>query len=420
MAQFVKSVTGGVTLHRSILLMNKRFASKSAPGFCFEPSPEQLQLQLLARQFSRREIVPVAAKYDKTGEYPWDIIKKAHSLGLMNNHIPKELGGADIGCLESAIILEELGYGCCAMTTTINVNNLGQIPIVYNGNKEQQRKYLGRMVEEPLICAFAVSELNAGSDVANIQTTAVKKGDHYVLNGKKVWIINAGHANWFFALARTNLDPKVPAQKALSGFIVDRDTPGVIFGKKESIMGQRTADTRTITFEDALIPKENLLTGEGAGFKIVMGAFDRTRPTVAATSTGLAQRALDEATGHAVNRHTFGVPIAKHQLVMGMLAEMAISIEMARSAWMRASWELDQGRRNTYYASIAKGLAADVANKCATDAVQILGGNGYCTDYPVEKLMRDAKIYQIYDGSAQIQRLIIAREHIARSYNPSH
>ncbi|XP_046640469.1 probable medium-chain specific acyl-CoA dehydrogenase, mitochondrial [Daphnia pulicaria] len=423
MAQLIKSMAGPVPLRRSFLLINRNFSSKSpkqSAGYCFELTPEQLEIQQLARQFSRSEIIPVAAHHDRTGEYPWDIIKKAHGLGLMNHHIPEEFGGSDIGSFESAVIMEEFGYGCCGITTPMDVNNLGQIPVVLAGNKEQKKKYLGRMVEEPLICAYGVTEPGAGSDVAAIKTKAEKKGDHYVLNGQKMWITNAGHANWYFVLARTNLDPKAPAHKALTGFIVDRDTPGLTPGRKEINMGQRASDTRGITFEDVLVPKENVLIGEGTGFKIAMGAFDRTRPTVASGAVGLAQRALDEATKYALERSTFGVPIAKHQLIMNMLAEMAMSIELARLAWMRASWETDQGRRNTYYASIAKAMAADVANKCATDAVQIFGGNGYNTDYPVEKLMRDAKIYQIYEGTAQIQRLIIARELLSRaSSNPS-
>ncbi|KZS10838.1 putative Medium-chain specific acyl-CoA dehydrogenase, mitochondrial [Daphnia magna] len=383
MAHFVKSIVGPSSLHRCFMLTSRRFASKSSQssaGFSFEPNAEQLEIQLLARKFAREEILPVAAQYDKTGEFPWDIIKKAHGLGLINHHIPQEFGGSEIGSLESVLIFEEFGYGCCGIATPMDVNNLGQIPVVVAGNKEQKKKYLGRMAEEPLVCSYAVTEPGGGSDVASLKTKAEKKGDHYVLNGQKMWITNAGHANWYFVLARTNLDPKAPPHKSLTGFIVDRDTPGVIPGRKEINMGQRASDTRGVTFEDVLVPKENVLIGEGAGFKIAMGAFDRTRPTVASTSVGLAQRALDEATKYAMERYTFGVPIAKHQLIMNMLAEMAINVEVVRLACIRAAWESDQGRRNTYYASIAKAMAADVANKCATDAVQIFGGNGYNTD----------------------------------------
>lgn len=270
------------------------------------------------------------------------------------------------------------------------------------------------MMEEPLMCAYGVTEPGAGSDVAGIKTKAEKKGDQYILNGQKMWITNGGVANWYFVLARTNPDPKASAGKSFTGFIVDGDSPGLTKGRKEKNMGQRASDTRGLTFEDVVVPKENVLIGEGAGFKIAMGAFDRTRPPVAAGAVGLAQRALDEATKYSMERKTFGKVIAEHQAVAFILADMAIGVESSRLAWMRAAWEVDQGRRNSYYASIAKCLAGDVANKCASDAVQIFGGNGFNTEYPVEKLMRDAKIYQIYEGTAQIQRIIISREYLSK------
>jgi len=278
---------------------------------------------------------------------------------------------------------------------------------------------LGRLIEEFQICAYCVTEPSAGSDVAGIKTKAVKKGDHYVLNGQKMWITNGGVANWYFVLARSESDPKAPTNKAFTGFIVDRDTPGITVGRKELNMGQRASDTRGITFEDVVVPKENVLIEEGAGFKIAMGAFDLTRPPVAAGAVGLARRALDEATNYALERKTFGKRIIEHQSVAFILAEMAIGVELARMAYQRAAYEFDQGRRNTLYASIAKAYASDIANKNATDAVQIFGGNGFNTEYPVEKLMRDAKIFQIYEGTSQIQRVIISRELVARKNNKS-
>merc|ERR1712095_95402 len=303
-----------------------------------------------------------------------------------------------------------MAYGCTGIMTAIEANGLGSMPVMIAGNPEQKKKYLGRLIEEPVMCAYGVTEPGAGSDVAGIKTKAVRKGDDYVINCQKMWITNGGVANFYFVLARTNPDPKCPTSKAFTGFIVDRDTPGVIPGRKEINMGQRCSDTRGITFEDVVVPKENVLIGEGAGFKVAMGAFDKTRPPVAAGAVGISQRALDEATKYATERKAFGVPILHHQAVAFMLADMAIGTEAARLCYQKSGWQADNGIRNTYMASIAKCLAGDVANKSATDAVQVFGGNGFNTEYPVEKLMRDAKIYQIYEGTAQIQRIIIGRE----------
>lgn len=303
------------------------------------------------------------------------------------------------------------------------------MPVILAGNPEQKKKYLGRLVEEPLVAAYCVTEPGAGSDVSGVKTNAVKKGDDYILNGQKMWITNGGVANWYFLLARTNLDPKCPAGKAFTGFIVEREWEGVTPGRKvsntsllcvfsnlivrlffkEINMGQRASDTRGITFEDVRIPKENVLGKEGDGFKIAMSTFDKTRPPVAAGAIGLAQRALDEALKYSLERKTFGTPIVNHQAVAFMLADMAIGIETARLAMYKSAWETDNGIRNSYNASIAKCYSSEVANRIASDAVQIFGGYGFNTEYPVEKLMRDAKIYQIYEGTSQIQRLIISR-----------
>jgi len=272
----------------------------------------------------------------------------------------------------------------------------------------RKKKYLGRCTEEPLSVSYAVSEPGCGSDVAAIKTKAEKQGDKWILNGQKMWISNAGHANWFFVLART--DPNAKAGKAFTGFIVEKDWQGVSVGRKEINMGQRCADTRGITFENVIIPDENRLSEVGSGFKLAMGAFDSTRPPVAACAVGVAQRAHDEALKYALERKTMGTEIINHQAVAMMIAEMAIGIEESRLLTYKSAFEIDQGRKNTMYASMAKARASDVANKAATDAVQIFGGNGYNTEYPVEKLMRDAKIFQIYEGTSQIQRLIITRE----------
>lgn len=372
-------------------------------------------MQDIARKFAREEIIPVAAHHDKTGEYPWDIVKKAWSVGLLNNHIPTELGGLGLDVFTTCLIAEELAYGCTGIMTALEASSLGQTPVLLSGNDAQKKKYLGRLLEEPLVAAYCVTEPGAGSDVNGIKTKAEKKGDEYILNGQKMWITNGGVANWYFVLARTNPDPKAPASKAFTGFIVERDTPGLTPGRKEQNMGQRASDTRGITFEDVRVPKENVLIGEGAGFKIAMGTFDKTRPPVAAGAVGLGQRCLDEALKYSLERKTFGVPIAQHQAISFILADMAIGVETARLAYQLSAWEVDQGRRNSYYASIAKCHAADMVNKVASDAVQVFGGNGFNSDYPVEKLMRDAKIYQIYEGTSQIQRLIISRNMFERA-----
>jgi len=380
----------------------------------FEINPDQRELLDLAEKFTAEEIIPVAAHYDKTGEYPWPVLRKAHEVGLMNLHIAPEYGGMGLGTLDGCLVTEKMAYGCTGIMTAIEANGLGSMPIMIAGNEEQKKKYLTRLIEEPLMCAYGVTEPGAGSDVAGIKTKAVKNADgDWVINGQKMWITNGGVANFYFVLARSNPDPKCPASKAFTGFIVDADTPGVTPGRKEQNMGQRASDTRGITFEDVVVPKENVLIGEGAGFKVAMGAFDKTRPPVAAGAVGIAQRALDEATKYATERKAFGVPIINHQAVSFMLADMAIGVESSRLCYMKSGWQADHGMRNTYMASIAKCLAGDVANKAATDAVQIFGGNGFNTEYPVEKLMRDAKIYQIYEGTAQIQRVIIGREWMA-------
>merc|ERR1711890_7569 len=314
-----------------------------------------------------------------------------------------------MGCM----MTEKLSYGCTGVMTALEANGLGSMPIMIAGNHEQKKKYLTRLLEEPIMCAYGGTEPGAGSDVAGIKTRAERKGDEWVINGQKMWITNGGVANFYFVLARTNPDPKCSAGKAFTGFIVEGDTPGVTPGRKEINMGQRASDTRGITFEDVVVPKENVLIGEGAGFKVAMGAFDKTRPPVAAGAVGIAQRALDEATKYATERKAFGTSIINHQAVSFMLADMAIGVEASRLAYMKSGWMADNGIKNTYFASIAKCLAGDVCNKSATDAVQIFGGNGFNTEYPVEKLMRDAKIYQIYEGTAQIQRVIISREWLA-------
>ncbi|KAJ1945849.1 hypothetical protein EC988_005661, partial [Linderina pennispora] len=400
---------------RSSLFKTLRTASAtrafttSAPArqFTLQLSEDQVAIQDLARNFARDVIIPAAPHHDKTGEYPVDVIKQAWELGLVNTHIPSEYGGLGLGVFDAALVSEQLSYGCSGIQTAIEANGLAEAPVILAGNDAQKKKYLGRMTEEPLMAGYCVTEPGAGSDVAGAKTTAVKKGDKWIVNGQKMWITNGGKANWYFLLAKT--DPAANAGKAFTGFIVDANTPGITVGRKEWNMGQRASDTRGITFEDVEIPDENVLGTPGQGFKIAMGAFDITRPLVASAAVGVAQRAMDEASKYALERKTMGKPIIAHQAVAFMLADMAINTEASRMMVWKAAWLRDQNQRNSYYASIAKALASETANKCAQDAVQIFGGNGFNTEYPVEKLYRDAKIFMIYEGTSQIQRLVISR-----------
>ena len=383
-----------------------------AGGFSLQLSEEQAALQGLARQFAVNDVIPVAAQYDQTMEFPREVFNQAWELGLVNTHIPEAYGGLGLGCLEGCIIGEELAYGCTGIMTAMEANGLAEAPVIIAGTHEQKAKYLGRMTEEPLQAAYGVTEPGAGSDVAGLATTAVKKGDEWVLNGQKMWITNGGVANWYFVLAKTDATAKTGS--AFTGFIVDGDTPGITVGRKEINLGQRCSDTRGITFEDVVVPDANRLGAEGKGFGVAMGAFDHTRPPVASGAVGLARRAMQEALEYATTRKTMGTMIAGHQAVSFMLADMAMGIEASRMLVYKSAYEIDNGRKNTLFASMAKAFAGDHANKVAADAVQIFGGNGFNTEYPVEKLMRDAKIYQIYEGTSQIQRLIIAREIFSR------
>jgi acyl-CoA dehydrogenase len=382
-------------------------------SFSLALSEEQQAFKEAARKFAQEEVMPVAAEYDRTMEFPRPIFDKAWELGLVNTHIPEDYGGLGLGCLEGCLIGEELAYGCTGIMTAMEANGLAEAPLIVAASHEQKMKYLGRMCEEPLQAAYCVTEPGAGSDVGAAKTSAVKKGDDWVLNGNKMWITNGGVANWYFVLAKTDASAKTGA--AFTGFIVDADSAGIIVGRKEVNMGQRCSDTRGITFDEVVVPDANRLGPVGDGFKIAMTAFDHTRPPVASGAVGLARRAMDEAIVYATQRQTMGSPIAGHQAVSFMIAEMAMGVEASRLLTHKAAWEIDMGRKNTMFASMAKGFAADHCNKVCADAVQVFGGNGFNTEYPVEKLMRDAKIYQIYEGTSQIQRLIVAREIFARA-----
>ncbi len=373
----------------------------------FRLSDDQTQFRDLAREFARNEIAPKARYHDETGEYPMEICRKAWELGLMNTHIPVEYGGLGLGVLEGCLIAEEVARGCTGIGTAMEANTLAQGPVIVAGTEEQKRKWLSPLTEEFRLTAYCVTEPGAGSDVQGIHTTATRHGNDYVLDGSKMWITNGGVADWYFVLAYTD-----PSQRyrGMSAFIVPRDTDGVIVGKKENNMGQRASDTRAVTFQNTRVPLENRLGEEGDGFRAAMTAFDHSRPVVASAAVGLAQSAYDHAVGYAKERKTFGVPIYKHQAIGFLIADMACAIQAARLLVWQSAWTIDQGKRNTREAAFAKLFAADTAVRVATDAVQVFGGNGFSKEYPVEKLYRDAKIYQIYEGTSQIQRLIIAKE----------
>jgi acyl-CoA dehydrogenase len=372
----------------------------------FTLTDEQQSLREMAHDFAVGEIRPVAWDYDRDGTWPQEIIEKAWEVGLMNSHIPEEYGGAGAGFLDGCLIEEELSWGCSGIQTTLGCNGLASTPVMIGGSEETKREYLGRLTEAPLLASFCLTEPDAGSDVSGMRTTAVRHGDKYVLNGAKCFITNGGYANWYTVFAKTDKDA---GHRGISAFVVPRDA-GVVVDKKEDKLGQRASNTATITFDEVEVPATNLLGEENHGFRLAMMTLDRTRPGVAAMATGIARAAFEFAVEYSKERVQFGVPIAMHQAVQFMIADMATDIEAARLLTWKSAAMLDEGERNTLISSHAKRFAADAAMKVATDAVQIYGGYGFIKDYPVEKLFRDAKIMQLYEGTSQIQRLVIARE----------
>jgi acyl-CoA dehydrogenase len=370
-------------------------------------SDEQLALQGTARRFAREEIAPVAAEFDQSGEFPREIIRKAWELNLCTTCIEPEQGGVGLGIADNCVLTEEIAWGCSGIGTSIMCNDLGLMPIVIAGSKEQKEEWLVPCAEQFKLISFCLSEPEAGSDVAGLQLLAEKDGDDYVLNGSKAWITNAGHADLYTVFATLDRSSR---HKGICAFIVPRDTPGITPGKKEDKMGQRASDTCPITFENVRVPASQRLGAEGQGFKVAMETLDRTRPSIAALATGIAQRALDECLAYARERKAFGAPIGSFQAVQFMLADIAKDVEASRLLTQQCSWMVDQGMPAAKWSSMAKCFATDSAMKATTDAVQIFGGNGYTKDYPVEKLMRDAKLMQIYEGTNQIQRVVIARE----------
>jgi acyl-CoA dehydrogenase len=366
----------------------------------------QEALVATAREFTRKEIIPRAGHFDETGEWPGEILKRAWETGLMNIEIPEEYGGLGGSCLDNCLVQEEVSYGCTGINTSLAGNSLGVTPLLVAGTEEQKRKYLTRLTSELVYCAYCCSEPDAGSDVAGMRTRVTRHGDDYVLNGQKRWITNGGVASFYTVFA--TFDPAMK-HRGIACFVVDADTPGVKAGRKENKMGQRASNTTDVIFEDVKIHKSQLVGSEDGGFKVAMKTFDRSRPWIGSSAAGVIRRALDESRAYALERKTFGVPIAQHQAIQFMLAEMAISYEATRLLTHKAAWQVDSGDLSSITSSYAKAYGADAAMRATTDAVQIFGGYGYTKEYPVEKLMRDAKLLQIYEGTSQIQRVVIAR-----------
>ena len=368
---------------------------------------EQKDVRELAHDFAEKEIRPVAWDYDRDGTWPQEIIEKAWEVGLMNVHVEEAYGGPDLDNLSGCLIEEEMGWGCSGIGTSLMANGLAAAPVMIGGSEETKKKYLGMLTEAPKLASFCLTEPDAGSDVSGMKTRAVRQGDKYVINGSKCFITNGGYADWFTVYTKT--DPEA-GHRGITAFVVDADADGVTVDKKEDKMGQRASNTATISFDDVEVPAENMIGEENHGFKLAMMTLDRTRPGVSAMAVGIARAAFEFASDYSKERQQFGVPIAMHQAIQFMIADMATKVEAGRLLVWQSAVLLDQGKRNTLASSHAKRFAADSAMEVTVDAVQVYGGYGFIKEYPVEKLMRDAKIMQLYEGTSQIQRLVIARE----------
>ena len=372
----------------------------------FTLTDEQKALREMAHDFAVREMRPVAWAHDRDGSWPGAVLEKAWELGLMNSHVPADYGGPGLSWLDGTLVEEELGWGCSGIATSIAANGLAVTPLGVAGSEALRRRYLPMLTEAPLFASFCLTEPDAGSDVSAMRTTAVRRGDKWVINGSKCFITNGSHASFFTVYAKTDRDA---GHRGISCFLVPKDAT-VTVDKKEDKMGQRASDTAAISFNDTEIPADHLIGEENKGFKLAMMTLDRTRPGVAAMAVGIARAAFEFASDYAKERVQFGVPIAMHQGIQFMIADMATKVHAGRLMTWCSAAALDRGARNTLESSHAKRFAADSAMEVATDAVQIYGGYGFIKEYPVEKLMRDAKIMQLYEGTSQIQRLVIARE----------
>ena len=373
----------------------------------FALTPEQESLRDLARKFARTEMAPKAAECDREGRFPEEIYRKAWELGLMNLNVPTEYGGSGLGLVEQCLIVEELAHACAGMTTSIIANCLALEPILLGGSEEQRRRFLTPFCAEYHLASFCLTEPGGGSDAGSLKTRALKDGDGYVLDGEKCFITNAPHASLYTVFA--TLDPAL-RHRGIAAFVVPRSAPGVTPGKDEEKMGHRASSTSTVRFEGVRVPATDRLGAEGDGFSIAMRTLDQTRTPIGALATGIAQAALEHAAAYSLKRVTFGKPISEHQAIQIKLANMAQDVHAARLLTWHSAWTIEHGQRGSLESSIAKCFASDAAMRVADEAIQVFGGYGYMKEYPVEKLLRDAKLAQIYEGSNEIQRIVIARE----------
>lgn len=370
-------------------------------------SPEQESLREIAQRFALDKIRPIAAQLDERAEFPLAVIKESHALGLINLTIPVELSGSGLSIFDACLVIEEIAWGCAGFATSMVANDLALTPIRLAGSEDQKRRFIQPIAASGELSSFCLSEPSAGSDVAGLQTTVEDGGDYWILNGAKQWISNAGHASQYTVFASIDRTKK---HKGLCCLVVPRSTVGISVGHHENKMGQRCSDTCSVTFDNVKVPKDHMIGAPGEGFKIAMQTLDASRPMTASIAVGIARAACEHALAYSKERKQFGSPISSFQSIQFMLADMATVIDSSRLLTWRSAWLIDQGKPASIESSMAKRFSADSAMSVTTDAVQIFGGYGYTKDYPVEKLMRDAKLLQIYEGTSQIQRIVIARE----------
>jgi len=373
----------------------------------FSLTEEQEALRAMAREFAQKEMKPAAARYDRGDEFPEEIMKKAFAAGFITCNIPQEYDGGGLKELDIALISEELAAGCAGMFTTIMASSLAFTPIILFGTEEQKGKFLTPFTKKMSFAAFCLTEREAGSDAGATKTRALRDGNQYVVNGSKCFITNGGIASLYVVFALTDPDKGI---RGVSAIVVPRETPGITVGKEEDKLGHRASNTTELFFEDVRVPVDNLLAREGMGFIVAMKTLDKTRASVGAAGVGVARTALEHAIEYAKTRIQFGKPIATFQNIAFKIAQMAMEVNAARHLVWHSAWLMDRGKPCGKESAMAKCFGSDVAMRTTVEALQIFGGYGYMKDYPMEKLMRDAKLLQIYEGTNEIQRLVISRE----------